>query len=93
MQRTEPPQTSLPLEADQRVGQRLKIRLPVALLILSATGVAGAALILWSTPWGVGIVHDSLFYFSAAENLAFGRGLFWAGGGGELKPLVHFPPL
>ena len=44
------------------------------------------------TPFGVGVGHDSLFYFSAAKNFSSGLGLFWTGSGGELKPLTHFPP-
>ncbi len=68
-------------------------RLIPPLLLLWAIGLAGGAMILWATPWGVGISHDSLFYFSAAENLVAGNGLFWSGEGGVLKPLVHFPPL
>ena len=49
--------------------------------------------IFWNyTPFGVGAGHDSLFYFSAAKNFSSGRGLFWTGSGGELKPLTHFPP-
>ena len=52
-----------------------------------------ATYIIWvNTPFGVNTGHDSLFYFSAAKNFASGRGLFWTGSGGELKPLTHFPP-
>ena len=52
-----------------------------------------ATYIIWvKTPFGVNTGHDSLFYFSAAKNFASGRGLFWTGSGGELKPLTHFPP-
>ena len=41
---------------------------------------------------GIGIVHDSVFYLSGADNLSAGRGLTWNAGGEELRPLVHFPP-
>jgi 4-amino-4-deoxy-L-arabinose transferase-like glycosyltransferase len=44
-------------------------------------------------PWGIGVGHDSVSYLSAAENLAGGHGLVWPAGGGEPRPLVHFPPL
>ena len=53
-----------------------------------------AALALWISfdSWGIGIVHDSVFYLSGADNLSAGRGLTWNAGGEELRPLVHFPP-
>jgi hypothetical protein len=52
-----------------------------------------ATYIIWvNTPFGVDTGHDSLFYLSAAKNIASGRGLYWTGSGGELKPLTHFPP-
>jgi 4-amino-4-deoxy-L-arabinose transferase-like glycosyltransferase len=44
-------------------------------------------------PWGIGITQDSVFYFSAAENFLNGNGISWTGGGGAVKPLIHFPPL
>lgn len=55
-------------------------------------GMAATYFFWHYTPFGVGTGHDSLFYFSAAKNFASGRGLFWTGSGGELKPLTHFPP-
>ena len=57
-----------------------------------AIAAAGAYLILSHTPWGVGVTHDGLFYLSAAQNFAAGEGVSWIGSGGQLKPLVHFPP-
>jgi 4-amino-4-deoxy-L-arabinose transferase-like glycosyltransferase len=44
-------------------------------------------------PWGIGVTQDSVFYFSAAENFLAGNGISWTGGGGEVKTLIHFPPL
>ena len=53
-----------------------------------------AGLIIWvATPWGIGIEYDSVFYWSAAENLLGGRGLGRLNGAGQLIPLTHFPPL
>ncbi len=60
------------------------------LLILAVTSM----LIVWvSTPWGVRVSHDSLFYLSAAKNISQLQGVYWTGSGGELKALNHFPPL
>jgi hypothetical protein len=52
-----------------------------------------AWLLYASQPWGLGVSHDSIFYLSSAESLSNGDGLSWIAGGGELKPLTHFPPL
>ena len=53
-----------------------------------------SAFALWVSfdSWGIGVVHDSVFYLSGADNLSAGRGLMWNAGGEELRPLVHFPP-
>ncbi len=34
-----------------------------------------------------------MFYLTSAESLSRGQGLRWIGGGGELRPLTHYPPL
>jgi 4-amino-4-deoxy-L-arabinose transferase-like glycosyltransferase len=63
------------------------------LAVLCALGLLAAASIWVATPWGVGVEYDSVFYWSAAENLLAGRGLGRLDGGGDLIPLTHFPPL
>jgi hypothetical protein len=60
------------------------------LLVLPLLGIA---LILYATPSGIGISSDSVAYVGAARNQAAGLGLGTLLGGGELKPLTHFPPL
>ena len=61
----------------------------LVLVILAGTSM----IIVWvSTPWGVRVSHDSLFYLSAAKNISQLQGVYWTGSGGELKPLNHFPP-
>ena len=53
-----------------------------------------AGMIIWvATPWGLGIEYDSVFYWSAAENLLGGRGLGRLNGAGQFIPLTQFPPL
>lgn len=59
----------------------------------AALGLGGAGLILLATRWGVGVSYDSVFYLSAADNLLKGLGLSRLGGGGEVIPLTHYPPL
>lgn len=56
-------------------------------------GLAGFALIWLSTPWGIGVGYDSIFYLSAADNLLSGQGLSRLDGYGNVIPLTHFPPL
>lgn len=61
-------------------------------LVFGLLGIAGLILILLVTPWGIGVSHDSVFYLDAAENALAGKGLRWQAGGGELRPLTHYPP-
>ena len=62
-------------------------------LILAIFGLFGAILIWMSTPWGIGVGYDSIFYLSAADNLLSGLGLGRVDGYGNFIPLTHFPPL
>jgi hypothetical protein len=57
--------------------------------------LAGAAMVLLATPFGVGITHDSVEYLCAAQHLPRGMGfrvpsLTYAD---ALAPLTSFPPL
>ncbi len=61
-------------------------------IVLGIFGLAGFALIWFSTPWGIGVGYDSIFYLSAAKNLLSGLGLSRLDGYGDLIPLTHFPP-
>ena len=67
-----------------------KIFFVVALLALALAGMAA----LWrSTPYGLGLVNDTAYYVEGAANLLAGKGFVRLSGGGELKPITHFPPL
>ena len=62
----------------------------IGLILLSLLGM----LALWlSTPYGLGLVNDSAFYIEGADNLRLGNGYARTSGGGEIKPVTHFPPL
>lgn len=65
---------------------------PFAWMVVGAGMLSAIALWVSFESWGIGVVHDSVFYLSGAENLSAGRGLAWNAGGEELRPLVHFPP-
>lgn len=75
------------MNRNARSGKRLH------LLALPLFGALGAAVVVASTPWGVGVGYDSYFYISAAENLLAGIGLGRISAEGQFIPLVHFPPL
>ena len=64
----------------------------MAWFLIALALVSMLLLVLALNPWGVGVVYDSVFYLSGADNLSAGRGLVWNAGGDELRPLVHFPP-
>jgi hypothetical protein len=66
-------------------------RLAVLLLVLIA--VAAGSLVGANTRWGVGLRGDSYAYISGARNLAAGLGYSRISGGGEVRPITHFPPL
>jgi len=55
--------------------------------------ILGVAAILYVSPWGVAVTHDSVLYLSAGENLSQGLGMQRAGPNGELRPIAHYPPL
>jgi hypothetical protein len=70
--------------------RRSKLLFVLALLAISLGGM----LALWrSTPFGLGLVNDSSYYVEGAANLLAGKGFVRFSGGGELKPITHFPPL
>lgn len=62
--------------------------LGILLIALLACGLVWA-----NTRWGVGLRGDSYMYVSGARNLAAGLGYSRVSGGGEVKPITHFPPL
>jgi 4-amino-4-deoxy-L-arabinose transferase-like glycosyltransferase len=69
----------------------LKINYDILLLI--TLGVVGSLLLWVSTPWGIGVGYDSVFYLSAAENFLDGLGLSRIDGYQNVVYLTHYPPL
>jgi 4-amino-4-deoxy-L-arabinose transferase-like glycosyltransferase len=68
---------------------RPKYLFHILLTILALLGMAA----LWrSTPYGLGLVNDSAYYIEGADNLLAGKGYVRTSGGGEVKPITHFPP-
>jgi hypothetical protein len=63
-------------------------------MVLSLLGGFGMAGVLWATsPWGIGTNPDSATLMQSAENASRGFGFYTDAGGGDLRPLIHFPPL
>ncbi|MFQ5944097.1 MAG: hypothetical protein ACE5JF_11140 [Anaerolineales bacterium] len=77
---------------ERSIGIRSSVILIPAFLVLSIGLLSALALLFTLDPLGIGVVHDSFFYLSGAENLRAGNGLVWNAGGEQLRPLVHFPP-
>jgi len=71
----------------------LKYQKVILFLLLAATSIYGMWSLKQSTPYGLGLVNDSASYVGGAKNLLAGNGYMRTSGAGELKPLVHFPPL
>jgi hypothetical protein len=65
----------------------------IFLLILIALSLIGMTALWRSTPYGMGLVNDSATYVEGATSLLAGKGYVRISGGGELKPITHFPPL
>jgi len=59
---------------------------------LCVLGVAAAWLMLYITPFGIGIWLDSLHYISAAASFVDGLGFGRVSGCGSFKPMTHYPP-
>lgn len=74
-----------------RIFKNWKIVLFILLLI------AIALLAFWwlkiSTPYGLGLINDSSAYVGGAVNMLGGYGYSRLSGGGEVKPITHFPPM
>jgi len=59
---------------------------------LCVLGVTAVWLMLYVTPFGIGIWLDSLHYVSAAESFMNGLGFGRVSGCGSFKPMTHYPP-
>jgi 4-amino-4-deoxy-L-arabinose transferase-like glycosyltransferase len=54
--------------------------------------IVGVSLILYFTRTSPGVSGDSVWYVMGAENILAGDGYSRTSGGGEIKPIVGFPP-
>jgi hypothetical protein len=64
----------------------------IFLLLLLLLGITGVGLLMWVTPYGVGVYVDTLYYVTSARNLLAGEGMGRLTGTGVFKPMTHYPP-
>jgi len=62
-------------------------------VFLAIIAIAAMATLYVSTTAGLGFGNDSVAYVGAARNILDGNGYARTSGGGEIKPLTHYPPL
>ncbi len=65
----------------------------IFLLVLVSLSLMGMLALWRSTPYGMGLVNDSATYIEGATSLLAGKGYVRISGGGEIKPITHFPPM
>jgi hypothetical protein len=70
---------------------RLNTILLAALVLLISIG--GMWLLRKSTPFGLGLNTDGVYYVNGARNILAGNGFYRNSGEDVLKPITHFPPL
>jgi hypothetical protein len=61
-----------------------------SLIVILAAGVGA---LIYATPYGPGLINDSVVYIGGAENILAGHGYSRTSGGGEIKPLTVNVPL
>jgi hypothetical protein len=62
-------------------------------ILLLALGVTGVFLMDYLTPFGMGLVNDSVAYIGGARNVLAGNGYSRMTGDGSYAPITHFPPI
>ncbi len=62
------------------------------LISIAALCILGVILILYFTRSSPGMSGDSVWYVMGADNMLVGNGYSRTSGGGEIKPIVGFPP-
>ena len=77
----------IPLRKNTKIANTIFVIFFILLIIGSAY------LFIRCTPYGVGLVSDSVNYINGGRSIAAGNGYYRQSGGGELKPITNFPPL
>jgi hypothetical protein len=72
---------------------KLDLRDLLVIALILACSLGGMWMLRESTPFGLGINTDSVYYVNGARNLLSGNGFYRDSGEEILKPITHFPPL
>ncbi|OGT27944.1 MAG: hypothetical protein A2Z17_00730 [Gammaproteobacteria bacterium RBG_16_66_13] len=72
--------------------RRRLLRSLILLLALINVALLGTYALKKATPYGLGLVNDTAAYVAGAEGFLEGRGYSRLSGGGEIRPITHFPP-
>lgn len=62
-------------------------------ILLLALVAAGVVLMVYITPYGMGLVNDSVGYIGGARNILAGNGYSRLSGNGDPRPITNYPPL
>jgi len=65
----------------------------ILIAVLASCAVMGGGIIVWATPWGVGLSPDSAIYIGGARSLAEMKGYTQPVDASTYSPIVHYPPL
>jgi len=77
---------------DWRTSAVKKISKYWGVIAIAVLCIVGVSLILYFTRTSPGVSGDSVWYVMGAENMLAGDGYSRTSGGGEIKPIVGFPP-
>lgn len=65
----------------------------LTLLLLAGLALAGMGLMAYITPYGMGLVNDSIAYIGGARNILAGNGYSRLTGNGTPLPISNYPPM
>ena len=80
-------ESDIPMRKNEKLGNAVFVILFLLLIAESAY------IFVRCTPYGVGLVSDSVNYINGARSISEGNGYYRQGGAGELKAITNFPPL
>ena len=78
---------------DKRISAARDFREYWGIITIAALCTMGVSLVLYFTRTSPGMSGDSVWYVMGAENMLEGNGYSRTSGGGEIVPIVGFPPL
>lgn len=83
----------LNIEPERQMRKNNKAGNAIFVILFILLIAASVYIFVRCTPYGVGLVSDSVNYINGARSIAEGNGYYREGGAGELKAITNFPPL